>query len=169
MISLDELRKLSPEDAEVVDLAAEKRMFFYDGPGVIFASGRRASGEQMRAWVAEAGYNPLTRGHAKEHGSFPPPEPSSPAHDTRYVARFIPQVRVDGVIKLAAPEGPREWDCTAFARRYARYLGELQLSQASDDTLSVVDVDEVFRNDSDAPEWVRTWRGPFTIYIREAP
>jgi len=69
-MNLDEIRAVSPEDADVIEAAARGRMFFYDGPGVILPSGRRCTGEQMRALVAEAGYNPLTR----EHAPFPPPE-----------------------------------------------------------------------------------------------
>ncbi len=52
---LDEVRKDTPEDAEVIDRLAEAKVFFYDGPGVILPSGRRVTGEGMRALVAEAG------------------------------------------------------------------------------------------------------------------
>jgi hypothetical protein len=74
--TLDELRRDSPKDAAVIEACAAGGMFFYDGAGVILPSGRRCTGAEMRALVAEAGYNPLTRAHAIEHGPFPPDEPA---------------------------------------------------------------------------------------------
>lgn len=74
--TLDEIRRNSPKDAEAIEMCAAGRMFFYDGPGVILPSGRRASGAEMRVLVAEAGYNPLTREHAADHGPFPPDDPA---------------------------------------------------------------------------------------------
>jgi hypothetical protein len=65
-MNLDEIRAVSPEDAEVIEAAARGKLFFFDGPGVILPSGRRCTGERMRGLVAEAGYNPLTREHASK-------------------------------------------------------------------------------------------------------
>jgi hypothetical protein len=62
---LDEIRKNTPEDAAVIDRLAEARVFFYDGNGVILPSGRRVSGEGMRALVAEAGYDLLGKDSAR--------------------------------------------------------------------------------------------------------
>lgn len=75
---LDEIRKNTPGDAEVIDHLAEARVFFYDGNGVILPSGRRVTGEGMRALVAEAGYNPLGRDGERND----PLSPKYWGHDT---------------------------------------------------------------------------------------
>jgi hypothetical protein len=58
---LDDIRRETPEDFIVITSLANLRIFFYDGPGVILPSGRRVNGRDMRALVAMAGYNPLTK------------------------------------------------------------------------------------------------------------
>jgi hypothetical protein len=52
--TLDEIRRTAPGDAEAIEAAARAEMYFFDGPGVILPSGRRCTGEEMRALVAEA-------------------------------------------------------------------------------------------------------------------
>jgi hypothetical protein len=62
-----------------------------------------------------------------------------------------------------------EWDTTAYAAGFSRYLGQLAIRQRSglnaEDGL--LDNDDIFKSDPDAPELVRNWRGPFTIRLRE--
>jgi hypothetical protein len=60
-VTLDEIRRCTPEDAAIIDALAEARTFFYDGPGVILPSGRQMDGKGMRTLIKEAGYDPLTR------------------------------------------------------------------------------------------------------------
>ena len=31
----------------------------------------------------------------------------------------------------------------------------------------VLDASDIFKDDPAAPEWVRKWQGPFTIWVRE--
>lgn len=62
------LADLTLEDQDIIERLAGARTYFYDGPGVILPSGRKYSGEEMRALVAEAGFNPLTRDGDKVKG-----------------------------------------------------------------------------------------------------
>jgi hypothetical protein len=70
---LDEIRKNTPEDAKMIDQLANSGVFFYDGPGVILPSGRRVTGEGMRALLAEAGYDPMAKNGDRN-------DPTSPIH-----------------------------------------------------------------------------------------
>jgi hypothetical protein len=81
--------------------------------------------------------------------------------ETRYEAHFTPEAWVnDQAIEVDA-QGPQSWDCTAYAEQHAAYLARLD----TDDEFGGVDTDDVFQSDPAAPEWVREWRGPFTIRI----
>jgi hypothetical protein len=68
---LDDIRREAPEDFIVITSIASLRVFFYDGPGVILPSGRRVTGDVMRALVAEAGYDPLARGGDRSNPDSP--------------------------------------------------------------------------------------------------
>jgi hypothetical protein len=58
---LDDIKTYTPKDWEAIEACAKLGVFFYDGPGVILPSGRRCTGEVMRALITEAGFNPLER------------------------------------------------------------------------------------------------------------
>jgi hypothetical protein len=57
-----------------------------------------------------------------------------------------------------------------MAEQEQDYLTKLDAQERDDDKLDgyfgVVDNDDVFQGDPEAPEWVREWHGPFTIRIR---
>ena len=105
-----------------------------------------------------------------------PPESApmpAPAPQVRYVAHFTPEAWVRGqAIEVDAEGRPQEWDCTREATEpeTAAYL--LRLLHDRDESLTdgwgVTDNDDRFKNDPGAPEWIREWRGPFTIRIRIA-
>jgi len=98
----------------------------------------------------------------------------------RYVAEFTPEAWVKDQAIEVDPEGPQEWDCTAYAqtgvafsgageRTLLAYLADVaeRRGESLTDGWGVTDNDDLFKHDPAAPEWVRTWRGPFTIRIRE--
>jgi hypothetical protein len=86
---------------------------------------------------------------------------------TTYTAHFQAEAWVDEYAVPVDPMGPEEWDCTKFARDHADYVDRLSyLDRRYDDALGPVDRDDLFADDPAAPEWVRTWQGPFTIRIR---
>jgi hypothetical protein len=80
---LDDIRRETPGDAIVIHTLANLRVFFYDGPGVILPSGRRVTGHDMRALVAEAGYDALAKGGDRSNPDSPiywgkDPDPAAP-------------------------------------------------------------------------------------------
>lgn len=88
---------------------------------------------------------------------------------TRFWAHFTPEAWVrDQAIEVDS-EGPQTWDCTRFATENIAYLVSLPAGDDLADAFGVIDNDDVFKADPDAPEWVREWRGPFTIRIQEVP
>lgn len=97
-----------------------------------------------------------------------------------YTASFTPEAWVrDNAIEVD-PEGETEWDCTAFVvsgtvgsgdrkETIVEYLNELDARDRVDDLddwRGVIDNDDVLKRDPAAPEWIREWRGPFTIRVR---
>jgi hypothetical protein len=76
-------------------------------------------------------------------------------------ARFSPEAWVNDYAIPVDPEGPTEWEVTPayLTELTARYGPEL-LCESS------YEADEL-RHDPAAPEWIREWRGPFTVYIVE--
>jgi hypothetical protein len=95
-----------------------------------------------------------------------------PANDEpRYVAHFTPEAWIRDNATEVDPEGPQEWDCTGYARQNLEYLDRTarrRHEDLNDDLFGVTDNDDVFMDDPAAPEWVRSWQGPFTIRIRYA-
>ncbi len=87
---------------------------------------------------------------------------------TRYTAHFTPEAWQGGSAAEVDPEGPQEWDCTAYARQHWAYLARTALAHGEDQAgpEGVLDQDDVFKADPAAPQWVREWRGPFTIRVR---
>jgi hypothetical protein len=72
-MNLEEVSQRWPEVAEVIRFLAEKRVFFFDGDGVILDRNRKLTGAEMRALIREAGYDPLTRDGDRN-------DPESPMH-----------------------------------------------------------------------------------------
>lgn len=83
----------------------------------------------------------------------------------RFVARFYPQAWVrDNAIEVD-PEGDTEWDVTIeFATLPSDYRA--MLLEEIDRHDEALDRDDVLKGDPNAPEWVREWQGPFSIYVR---
>lgn len=89
----------------------------------------------------------------------------------RYVARFTPEAWIRDQATEVDPQGPQEWDCTnlALARRDYLAAAAARQGESLDDGEGVLDNDDVFRDDPNAPEWVRAWTGPSTIRVRAEP
>lgn len=83
-----------------------------------------------------------------------------------YTAHFTPEAWVrDQPIEVDA-EGPQTWDCTAYAEQNQDYLNRLEAhGESLDSPDGVLDNDDMFKDDPNAPEWIRTWHGPFDISI----
>ena len=85
---------------------------------------------------------------------------------TTYIAHFTPEAwQQDQAIEVDA-EGPQEWDCTAWAQQHPDYMDRITMLARGGDTDGVLDRDDLFQSDPAAPQWVREWRGPFTIRVR---
>jgi hypothetical protein len=84
-----------------------------------------------------------------------------------YTAHFTPEAWQRDQAVEVDPEGPQEWDCTAYARQDRAYLASTALAHGEDPDgpAGVLDRDDVFRADPAAPQWVREWRGLFTIRV----
>jgi hypothetical protein len=89
----------------------------------------------------------------------------------RYMAHFTAEAWQRDQAVEVDPLGPAHWDCTRYARQHAGYLAALSEVRHESPLHhdGVLDNDDVFRNDPAAPEWVRYWRGPFTIRITMDP
>lgn len=83
----------------------------------------------------------------------------------RYTARFTPEKWVRDNAVEVDPQGPQEWDCTEFAAGHAGYLAAIAARFGDTVESGVVDAEDRFKDDPAAPEWVRGWRGPFTISV----
>lgn len=92
------------------------------------------------------------------------------AHDNRgatYVARFNPQAWINDYAIEVDPEGEQEWDVTrAFNRLRPDYRRKM-LDEIFDRG-EALDRHDYLKEDPHAPEWVREWRGPFDIWVRDA-
>lgn len=85
---------------------------------------------------------------------------------TSYTAHFQPEAWQDDYAVPVDPEGPQEWDCTAWAQQHEDYLARITAARDVDPADGVLDTDDVFASDPDAPQWVREWAGPGTIRVR---
>lgn len=89
------------------------------------------------------------------------------AENARYTARFVPQAWVrDNAIEVDT-QGPTEWDCTdeflALGDTYrAMLLDEMEVDGEA------LDGYDCLKADPAAPEWIREWQGPFSLYVRKA-
>lgn len=79
----------------------------------------------------------------------------------RYRAEFRPQAWIRDNAVEVDPEGETEWDATEFVLAQSPQWREATLDRGKD-------YDDILRDDTNAPEWVREWRGPFDTYLEEA-
>lgn len=86
---------------------------------------------------------------------------------TTYTAHFTPEAWVNDQAIETDPEGPQEWDCTAYASEYGGYLAKMRQDYHYDEDRGALDAWDIFKGDPAAPEWVKAHRGPFTIRVRE--
>lgn len=63
------------------------------------------------------------------------------------------------------PEGDTTWDATS----YIEQMRESHPSWAKTTLERGKDYDDILREDPNAPEWIREWRGPFDTYLSERP
>lgn len=84
------------------------------------------------------------------------------------IARFVPQAWINDYAVDVDPEGDTEWDATAeFGQMPADYRADLLEELRSED--EVIDNYDWLKSDPNAPEWVREWSGPFSIWVRLDP
>jgi hypothetical protein len=84
----------------------------------------------------------------------------------KYTAEFDPQAWQNDQANSVDPEGETKWDCTAAVQKYVQPDGSLgKPFKLQTFTGQYVDNDDVLHKDPAAPQWVRDWRGPFTITV----
>lgn len=108
--------------------------------------------------------------HAHQRGRPPAGGPAT-RPKIRYLAWFTPEAWVRDQAIEVDPLGPQEWDCTTLALTHLDYLAAVaaRRHESLDDGEGVLDNDDMFKDDHAAPEWVRSWPGPFTIRVRTEP
>lgn len=85
----------------------------------------------------------------------------------KLVAEFHPEAWQNDYAVPVDAEGITEWDPRQFLEgAHSELLPEI-ITDAHDEG-EWVDVDDVLKEDPNAPKWVRDWRGPFTITVRLA-
>lgn len=89
---------------------------------------------------------------------------------TRYIAEFRPEAWQHDQAIPVDPQGDTEWDCTEYLfdvceeSERTRTIIIVPLDEGQDE---VLDNDDVLKDDPKAPEWVRSWSGPFNIHVRK--
>lgn len=89
----------------------------------------------------------------------------------RVTARFVPEMWVRDNAMTVDPLGPDEWDATeAFAELPDAYRSEL-LEEMHDSAHGLndgeaLDSHDILQGDPNAPDWIRDWPGPFSLYVR---
>lgn len=85
----------------------------------------------------------------------------------RVIATFTPQAWIRNDAIDVDAEGPTVWDASTFAEQHQDYVQRLRQHQTAADVVDeVLDNDDVFKSDPDAPDWIRQWTGPFSIHLR---
>lgn len=88
---------------------------------------------------------------------------------TRFQARFNPQAWVNDYAIDVDPQGPTTWDATdAVASMPAEYRDQLVSEIEADDPFGwgeALDSWDWLHDDPNAPQWVRDWNGPFSIWV----
>lgn len=91
-------------------------------------------------------------------------EALEPYRRPRYTATFTPQAWMRDYAVEVDAEGPTTWDATdavnGLSEDYrATLLAEIEAEDRA------LDAHDALKDDPNAPEWVRDWRGPFDIHI----
>lgn len=84
---------------------------------------------------------------------------------TGYRATFYPQAWINDYAVDVDPEGEQEWE-PADQEACAAIVAE-ERAAGNSWKMSVLDRDDVLQEDANAPEWVKRWRGPFSIMVDE--
>lgn len=83
------------------------------------------------------------------------------------IAEFTAQEWIGDTAIEVDPEGPTTWDCTAdFAALDEHYRNELIDEMTRSE--GALDHRDHLVEGSTAPEWVRSWDGPFDLRVRVA-
>jgi hypothetical protein len=86
-------------------------------------------------------------------------------HAPALVATFQAEAWINDYAVPVDAEGPTEWDPRPYLdAEWPALLPEVLADCAEGDEWA--DSDDVLKEDPNAPEWVRDWRGPFTITVR---
>jgi hypothetical protein len=88
---------------------------------------------------------------------------------TTYLARFVPQAWVRDQAIDVDPEGDTEWDVTEAFLALPDDYREVLLQFMENDRFSdgeALDRHDALKEDPNAPEWIREFRGPFSLYVR---
>lgn len=88
-----------------------------------------------------------------------------------WTAHFTPQAWVnDYALDIDPPtDADQTWDATTYAHVNVAYLADLHTWTDPDADSTVIDTDDVFRDDPNAPDWIREHTGPFTITLTRTP
>lgn len=82
-----------------------------------------------------------------------------------FTARFSAQVWINDNAMEVDAQGPTTWDCTKAVSERADYFKHLAAGEPGGWQGEVLDNDDVLKSDPEAPEWVREWSGPFSIWV----
>lgn len=85
---------------------------------------------------------------------------------TKITATFTPEAWVNNQAIEVDAEGPVSWDATSYAATKPEYLQRFITAFDGDLNGEILDNDDVFKHDPDAPKWIRNWTGPFSIWLR---
>lgn len=78
----------------------------------------------------------------------------------RYTAEFTPQAWINDYAVTVDPQGPTTWDVTDYM---LSATPEVFAETMKPDCFA----SDLLRENSNAPEWVRDWTGPFFITVSE--
>lgn len=84
-----------------------------------------------------------------------------------YSAHFTPEIWIGGNAIEVDPDGRQDWDCTHEVEANPEYWERITRDrhESFDDGWGVLDQDDVLKDTTVAPPWVRNWNGPFTIRV----
>jgi hypothetical protein len=153
-----QLRAWTGRDLNAADLACLRMCIPASTiPGTVGAIARQAMGLPAGdGQHGDTGTRPAAGGRHRKADSCP-----------RFIAHFTPEAWTRDYAVEVDAEGPRAWDCTAFALEQLDYLAELAQKHHEnlDSPEGALDVADRFKGDPAAPQWVRDWPGPCTIRI----
>lgn len=81
----------------------------------------------------------------------------------RYFAHFQPEAWQRDFAVHVDDEGSDTWDCTAFVATMTDE--ERDLINARNEFDPYLDVSDLLMEDPARPDWIKKWRGPFTITV----